>query len=60
MYTIYWVFGNTELPIKDISFNPQPVITPAGEEKLTLEEAEELLKDLSEKNPSQQFVMREG
>ena len=59
MYTIYWVYGNKNVPVKDISFNPLPVITQPDEEELTLQEAEERLKYLSEKNPDQQFIMRE-
>ncbi len=60
MYAVYWVFGNNRLPVKDIILNPRLVFTPAAEEeKLTLEEAEARLKDLSERNPNLEFVMRE-
>ncbi len=58
MYTIYWVLGNKEVPVKDIHFTPDLVITPPDGEKLTLEEAEVRLKDLSDRNLSQQFVLR--
>ena len=60
MYTIYWVFGTNEVPVKDISFSPDLVITPPPDgEKLTLVEAEKRLRDLSDKNLGQQFIMRE-
>ena len=52
MYTIYWVLGNKEVPVKDIHFTPDLVITPPDGEKLTLEEAEVRGKDLSDRNLS--------
>jgi hypothetical protein len=58
MYIICWVYGDKYVPVKDISFNPLPVITQPGEEQLTLKEAEERLKYLSEKNPDQQFIVQ--
>ena len=58
MYTVYWVLGNKEVPVKDISFTPDLLITPPDAENLTLAEAEARLKELSDKNLSQQFVLR--
>ncbi|AUD06822.1 hypothetical protein [Spirosoma pollinicola] len=58
MYTIYWILGDKEVPVKAISFTPDLVIIPPDGEKLTLEEAEIRLKDLSDRNLSQRFVMR--
>ena len=60
MYTIYWVLGDKEIPVKDITFMPDLIIVPPDGEKLTLQEAEARLKDLSDRNMNQRFVMREG